>query len=125
MFEHSIDAYEIRMRHQKERRQPKYRIEGYPPGIPIDVTMRFEENGLKIYYAGFTRYSARTLIEVIRWHYHIKKGNREFKVNDHWSPRLSRWFMKEYPETRGLFELRKLTSKQPDDAEEIDDDDQS
>ena len=36
----------------------------------------------------------------------IERHDREFKVNDHWSPYLSRWFLARHPEFPEFFETR-------------------
>jgi hypothetical protein len=94
----------------------------YPTGIPIDVCILFERKTLDAWNAGFDRYSARTIIEIIRWHHHVERGNREFKVNDHWSPRLSRWVMNRHAKLAGFFELRELKGRNRWWDEEEDDD---
>jgi len=78
----------------------------YPPGIPVDVCQKFEELALKAHRSGFAKYSARTVLEIIRWHYTVDRGMSDFKCNDHWSPYLARWFLKKHPDYSGFFELR-------------------
>lgn len=78
----------------------------YPPNIPVDVCQKFEELAFAARSSGYDRYSARTILERIRWHYNVDRGLREFKCNDHWSPFLARWFLKNHPELYGFFELR-------------------
>lgn len=48
--------------------------------------------------AGFNHYSARTIFERIRWHYHIETSDPDFKINDHWPPYFSRVFMWAHPQ---------------------------
>jgi hypothetical protein len=74
--------------------------------VPPDVLDLFETLTFKIIATGRIRYSARAILHRIRWHYHIDKGIREFKCNDHWTPHMARWFMAQYPEHEGFFELR-------------------
>ena len=57
--------------------------------------------------AGRTRYSARTIIERIRWHTTIESNDPDFKINDHWPPFYVRMFEQDYPEHTGFFEKRK------------------
>tara|TARA_R110002110_G_scaffold112168_6_gene278974 strand:+ start:1910 stop:2194 length:285 start_codon:yes stop_codon:yes gene_type:complete len=59
---------------------------------------------------GREHYSARTIIELIRWHTDIETNDKDFKINDHTVPYYARLFMHENPEHKGFFELRKLTS---------------
>ena len=83
---------------------------GPPPvdvsAIPADVVRKFEVLAFEVADRGYSKYSARTILHRIRWHYAIERGDREFKCNDHWSPPLARWFMQKHPEHTGFFELR-------------------
>lgn len=55
--------------------------------------------------AGRTRYSARTLIERIRWHETVETQG-EFKVNDHVFPYYVRMLVAEDPRFDGFFQMR-------------------
>jgi hypothetical protein len=55
---------------------------------------------------GFTRYSARAILHRIRWHYHVERGEREFKCNNNWTPMLAREYMTDHPGSEGFFETR-------------------
>lgn len=79
----------------------------YLPGIPIEVCQLFEKLAFDARNAGREHYSARTILERIRWHYDVDRGLRDFKCNDHWSPFLARWFLKRHPSWGDFFELRK------------------
>lgn len=74
--------------------------------IPADVVALFEQLALRIARTGFERYSARAVLHRIRWHYQIDKGDRGFKANNNWTPRLARWFMEKHPELDNFFETR-------------------
>lgn len=78
-----------------------------PPEIPEDIRNDFEKMALAIHAKGHERYSARTIVEHMRWHAHHDKGDRDFKLNDHWTPILSRYVMRRHPQLEGFFELRK------------------
>jgi len=78
----------------------------YPKNIPVDVCEKFKELAYAARRAGVDKYSARTILEVIRWHHDVERGVRGFKCNDHWSPYLARWFLKHHPKWVGFFELR-------------------
>ena len=82
----------------------------YPSGIPPEVCDLYEKLAFQIMDVGFTRYSSDAILHRIRWHYHIERGQREFKCNDHWTSTLSRWFLSRHPEHEGFFELRVLRS---------------
>ena len=76
-------------------------------GIPDDVTYYFERLALEVAGRGFKRYSSDAILHRIRWHEQIERGNREFKCNNDWTAKLSRWFMSEHPEHDGFFETRR------------------
>lgn len=79
-----------------------------PEGIPPDVCVLFEKLALQVAKAGHSRYSADAVLHRIRWYEHIDKGNREFKLNDHWTAPLSRWFLARHPDLakQKFFETR-------------------
>lgn len=62
--------------------------------------------------AGRTRYSARTIIERIRWHTSIESNDPDFKINDHCCPFYSRLFEQDHPRHRGFFEKRRALADQ-------------
>jgi hypothetical protein len=75
-------------------------------GIPQDVLDLFDQLADSIIAAGFDRYSARALLHRIRWHFKVEKGDREFKCNDHWTPRMARSWLLRHPERPNFFETR-------------------
>lgn len=76
--------------------------------IPAEVYEKFEELALTIRGMGFKRYSSDAILHRIRWHYAIERGDRSFRLNDHWTPILARWFLDKHPQYEGFFELRAL-----------------
>lgn len=83
-----------------------------PPDIPERVVGLFEKMALHI--AGelkYKRYSARAIIDRIRWHEEIEKGNHAFKCGNNYTPDLARWFMRAHPEHAGFFVTRALFKK--------------
>lgn len=60
---------------------------------------------------GFTRYSSDAILHRIRWWHHVDQGDREFKLNDHFTSRYARKLIAERPEFAGFFELRVLKSR--------------
>lgn len=80
----------------------------YPPGVPVDVCDQFERVALEVKAKGFDRYSARAIAHRLRWHEQIEKGNREFKINNVWTPALARWVMNRHPEMSEFFETREM-----------------
>lgn len=81
------------------------------PGIPADVIALFEGYALKLRAAGFEKYSARAVLHRIRWHYHVERGDKQFKCNNNWTPRLARWLMRRHPTMNGFFEIRASPSR--------------
>jgi hypothetical protein len=56
---------------------------------------------------GRKRYSARTIVERIRWDTDLSDNEETFKINDHYTPGMARLFMSEYGEKYpGFFQLR-------------------
>lgn len=74
--------------------------------IPEDVRRQFELVTLEVIESGRRRYSAKAIMERIRWHREIEKGEREFRVNNNWTAKLARWFMRRHPDHEGFFECR-------------------
>ena len=86
---------------------------GYPAGFwrwidtieGMTTWLDFETKALKMARKR-KRYSAKAIIEVIRWETSLKDGT-EFKINNNWSPGLARLWMhnygREYP---NFFQLR-------------------
>lgn len=67
----------------------------------------FEKSAIKVWEHGFTHYSARTIVEVMRHRSNIREiGNGEWKLNDNKTPDMARLYMLLHPEHIGLFEFR-------------------
>ena len=87
--------------------------DGYPDGffhwLPKNrkVYREFERRSLQMARTGRKRYSARTIIEIMRWDSDIADSEKTFKINDHSTPGMARLFMAThgaaYPR---FFELR-------------------
>jgi len=80
-------------------------------GIPPDVVYLFEKFALALAERGFEQYSARAILHRIRWHHHVDKGDKDFKCNNNWTPRMSRWFLAKHPELPDFFETRASPSR--------------
>ena len=72
--------------------------------IPQNVVDEFEKMA-NVIREKRERYSARTILHVMRWHRDIRTGEQRYKLNDHWTPVLARWFMKKH-KCPGYFETR-------------------
>lgn len=66
----------------------------------------FCEYAEKAIRAGRTRYSARTIWHVMRWHADFETTEDEFKLNDHHTPFYARMWTRDHPHHPELFELR-------------------
>lgn len=58
-------------------------------------------------YKGFTKYSAKGIFEILRWHTGVN-GTGHFKVNNIYTPDYARKFIKKYPHHKDFFEKRQL-----------------
>ena len=87
--------------------------DGYPDGfwswLPQNnkVYREFERRALQMARTSRKRYSARTIVELMRWDSDISDSEMTFKINDHYTPGMARLFMAkhgaQYPK---FFELR-------------------
>lgn len=82
------------------------RLNGPPDGVPGDVAYLFEKLALEVAATGRKRFSADAVIHRIRWFHQIERNNTSFKINDHASSVLARWFLARHPKLNGFFELR-------------------
>lgn len=69
------------------------------------VWLRFQQEADKIRARGRSRYSARTIGEVLR-HESALSDDSGWKLNDHIWPDMARLYLAVTPEARGFFELR-------------------
>jgi hypothetical protein len=71
----------------------------------------FKKLTFKMAGTGRVRYSARTIIEVMRWHYDLQTTGDVFVVNDNFTPIYVRLLIYDYPNYRSFFELRTVRSR--------------
>lgn len=76
-----------------------------PSGVPEDVWALFVREADKVRASGRDHYGARTILEVIRHHEIIGRGNREFIINNNWQAAVSRAYMR-LRNCPGFFETR-------------------
>lgn len=81
-------------------------VKAFPDGIPESVCLKFESLALELHGLGFKKYSADAILHRLRWHHHVELGDAAFKLNDHWTAPLARWFMNRNPKAGKFFELR-------------------
>lgn len=70
------------------------------------IYCEFEDRALEVRRTGRKHFSARVIVENIRWHTLLRDKDATFKINDHWTPGMARLAMKIHPELDGMFELR-------------------
>jgi hypothetical protein len=71
------------------------------------VYREFERKALEMARRGRKHYSARTIIETLRWESDLRDTETTWKINDHFTPGLARFFMEEHGKRfPGFFELR-------------------
>lgn len=76
-----------------------------------EVFRKFRELADGLRAAGWSRYSADALMHRIRWHYHVERQDREWKINNDFSSRYARLLMDVDPSFVGFFETRVLKSR--------------
>ena len=87
--------------------------DSYPPGFwrwykaNYHIYLKFEKRALEMAKTGRRRYSARTIVERIRWDTDIKDNEITFKINDHYTPGMARLFVERHGEDLpGFFQIR-------------------
>lgn len=66
----------------------------------------FKQYTLEAARSGRVRFSARTVIERVRWDTMIAEKSGELKINNNVAPKLARKFMAEFPGMDGFFRTR-------------------
>lgn len=87
--------------------------DGFPPGFwqwlndNETLYLHFKAQAIRMALTGRTRYSARTIIEVLRWETELRDSDIQFKINNNMVPGMARLFVAEcgrqFP---GFFQLR-------------------
>lgn len=91
----------------------QFEDDGYPVGFwhwlrqNEHIYSAFKCLAFEMALTGRTRYSARTIVEGIRWKTDLSDTDKTFKVNNNYTSGLARLFMSEYGEKyQGFFQLR-------------------
>jgi hypothetical protein len=94
---------------------------GYPPIVMErfkewhnsnpHIYRRFKQLAFQMLNTGRKRYSARTIIEVMRWHYDLSTTGDVFEINGDFVPIYARLLIDEHPEFFEFFELRTIRSR--------------
>lgn len=87
---------------------------GFPDWLDENqhVWARFAQEVGKIRAMGRARYSARTIIEVLRHESALADTDATFKLNDHNTPDLARLYLLTHPDAAGFFETRVLSTSE-------------
>jgi len=70
------------------------------------IYLEFEFQALRVFKSGRKHYSARTIAEYIRHQTLLSETDSAFKLNDHATPGMARFFAFRHPHAAGLFEYR-------------------
>ena len=98
------DEWTVRLAHEHADQFTEKFLAYLPDNM--HVWNAFEAETLKVIRRGFRRYSARTIIEVLRHHSALAEVVGPWKLNDWNTPYLARLFDLVHPEHAGLFEKR-------------------
>ena len=71
----------------------------------------FKRFALRAIRSGYKHFSAKTIIERIRWEAAVETKDPNFKINNNFTSRYSRLFQKDFPQYSGFFRDRKLISR--------------
>jgi len=77
----------------------------YHKGNP-EVFVFFKMFAEQAWNAGRLRYSAKTIMERVRWDMEMKHPGSEFKINNDWTALYARFLMYVEPKFRGFFATR-------------------
>ena len=70
------------------------------------VYQTFCRRAFQMIQSGRKHYSARAIMEVVRWDIDLKTDDKEFKLNNNHIPYYARMFMLAYPQHDGFFRIR-------------------
>ncbi len=73
--------------------------------------IEFTKRANAVAKAGKEQFSARTIIESMRWDSEMELGNAEYKVNNNYAPDMARLFTLMNPDKSKLFQMRATGQK--------------
>lgn len=122
------DTFKYRLRVIEKEKTPDFFNE-YPKSVVKrfkrfnrknpTVFKQFKELAFKMLATGRAKYSARTIIEVMRWEYDLQTVGEVFKINGDFVPMYVRMLIHENPEFGDFFELRKVRSRGIKSSEQV------
>ncbi len=54
----------------------------------------------------YDKFSARTIIHLIRWNTSTETGGEKYKINNNYSPYYAKKFVREFPQFEGFFIIK-------------------
>ena len=70
------------------------------------VWREFERQADRAWNVGYKHYSARTIIEVVRFETDMRERGGDYKINNNFIPDLARLYLQFHPERGEFFEFR-------------------
>ena len=71
------------------------------------VYPRFLKIAIETHSKGFKRYSAKAILEVVRYFTSVAENGGKFKINNNVTPMFARQAVKDLPSLDGFFEFRR------------------
>ena len=84
---------------------PQERFQEFHYDNPEVYTM-FKHFAFKAMDSGRRRYSARAIMERLRWELSIQTKSDDYKINNDTIPLYARMFLRDFPQHQGFFETR-------------------
>ena len=72
------------------------------------VWEKFVELALRAVDRGFTHYGAKTIVEIIRYHYDMRTTGERFRINNNFPAYYARKFHRLFPHLDGFFKTRRV-----------------
>ena len=66
----------------------------------------FKHFAFKALDSGRNKYSARAIMERLRWELNIQTESEDYKINNDTIPHYARMFLRDFPQHQGFFETR-------------------
>ena len=94
-------------------------LNGFPDGFPEwlranhGIYSAFVRSSLTMCRAGRAHYSARTIVEKMRWDTDLSETNSRFKISNNMIPGMARLAMQQYQELDGFFNTHRDDCARP------------
>lgn len=74
-----------------------------------EIFQLFAKYAYEMRKTGRKKYSAKTIMERIRWHCDVQERGQEFKINNSYTAMYARLLVHKIPEFSGFFEFRECS----------------